>query len=288
MPLIEDIGNWIQGAAATCLDFLGKIPRAVFGDAVDSEYGRWAATLVFIAIVSYAITGIRSVSTLFVAKFDLGFSQAKIDDYNDKRGENDEKYVFDWGKARRQQSRSLSFLWPVGLIALGSMYYWVRYDLTSKGYFLLAMAWFAFYLLVIKPWWINTKLRSDRNLVDSGVITRDKAPYYHFSTRQGIQHYMGWGLYGRKKQRSPIFIGGLRYVRWILAPFAWVRKRMITPFLWICVLAAAWMITAPLIVFWLGTRFDRRRYWLRPPWAPDYAIEPTIHEFVATSDSSSS
>jgi hypothetical protein len=262
--------DWLQNIG----EFLGGLPRAAFGDRVDSGWGIVFSTYVFIVAVAFAVGAVRSVWELAKA-IDLGFNKEKLEQHNLKRPDDTEPREINWTLARKQQVRSLRFTIPFGLVTLAALVYWVRQDFTFMGYVLIGICSIVGFML-LRPWWIWTHLRTQRKLVKKGEVKADKAPLHNKRLKWAMKHYFAWGLQEATRKRRA-FIGRLRWLNPLIGIFRlnWLRVRLVWPLIICTVFAGLWLITLPIAVFYLNREFDERKHALKPAWAKDWAPEPT-------------
>ena len=255
-------------------DFLTGIPRDLFGDRLDTGLGIAMATYTAIVAICFAIGAVRSVWELTKA-VDLRFDKEKLERYNVSRPDGTAPRKIDWLLARKQQVRSLWFTIPFGMMVMATLYYWVHESFTFKGYVLVGLCWIIG-LMLIRPWWISTVLRTQRKLVKVGEVSPKDAPLHDKSTMWALRHYFSWGLQ-QATQKRRAFIGILRWMNPIIGIFRlqWLRARLIWPLVICAFYAALWLITLPIAVFYLNKEFDERRNALKPEWAKSYAPEPT-------------
>lgn len=254
--------------------FLAGIPSALFGERLDTGLGIAAATCTSIVAICFAIGAVRSVWELTKA-VDLGFKKERLDDYNIGRPAGTAPREIDWVLARTQQVRSLWFTIPFGVIVMATLYYWVRESFTFKGFVLVGLCWLIG-LMLIRPWWIWTVLRTQRKLVKTGELAPKDAPLHNKSMKWAIRHYFSWGLQ-QSAYKQRVFIGILRWMNPLIGAFRlqWFRMRLIRPIVVCTIYAALWPIALPIGVFYLNREFDERRDLLKPEWARRYAPEPT-------------
>jgi len=264
-------------------EFLAQVLRVLFGERLDTGFGIAAAAYVSIVALSFAIGAVRSIWELTKA-VDLRFDKDKLDHHNISRPNGTPPRTIDWVLAREQQVRSLWFTIPFGILAMATLYYWVRESFTLKGYVLVGLCWIIGYMLV-RPWWIWTVLRVKRKLVKTGEAAARHTPLYNKTLVWAMRHYFSWGLQ-QTTQKRRAFIGLLRWANPFvdMFRFKWLRVRLIRPLLVCAFYGALWLVTLPIAVFYLNREFDAREPELKPAWAKRYAPEPT-YETGAIPDS---
>lgn len=255
--------------------FWSSVAHAIFGARVDSGWGIAASIYVSVVAITFIIAGYRSVHEFFKAA-DIRFRESTLDNYNLKRPPGTPPRSIDWLKARKQQVQSWCFTIPFGVLTFVVLYLWVRNSFTIYGYFVLAVLWLIFQL-VLRAWWIATAVWSEKNLVNSGVIPAERSKLHNVSVGWAIRHYLNWGLQ-RSTVKRPPYIGLFRVFNPFIRLFGlrWLQLRLIRPLVVCAFFACTWPVSMVVATFRLTYRLhERGSNLLKPFWASALAQEPT-------------
>lgn len=276
--------NWLEELG----EFLASVFGFLFGESLDSGLGIAVAAYTGLVAICFAIGSIRAIAELTKA-VDVGFSKTKLEDYNLQRPDGTPPRAINWALARQQQVRSVLFSIPLGVVVMATLIFWAR-DFSLRGYVIIAVCWIVG-LMMIRPWWIWTALRSHRKLVKTGTVEPEEAQLHDTRLVWAMQHYFRWGLQQKTAPKRSTFIGILRFINPIVGIFRlqWLRIRLVWPLVICAFNASLWIFTLPVAVFHLTREFDERLQPLRPRWVGEDAPEPTYGtgagDAAASSDS---
>ena len=269
MDWLEGILRFLGNAASSVWDIITGIPQFLFGDSLDSGWGIVFAIYTTAVFFGFIITGF-AISRELLKALDVRFDKEWLDEHNSKLPEA-ERQVIDWTLARQQRVRSLGFTLPVGAMVLASLYIWVGRSFTGVTYATFAAVWFGIGLVLLRPWWVATVVRTAR--IAPPKRHKDYANPGEMTVSGAFGHYMKWGLEGSSKRRK-MFIRLLRVINWLasILRLQWFRVRLLWALTWWLAVALTWPLGMVIALSKMGWDFTKKEDpLLMPLWSKSRA-----------------
>lgn len=269
MDWLEGILRFLGSAAGSVWDFITGIPWFLFGSTLESGWGIVFVIYTTAVAIGFIITGF-AISRELLKALDVRFDEEWLNEYNSKLPA-DERRVIDWTLARQQRVRSLGFTLPVGAMVLVSLYIWVGHSFTGVTYAAFAFAWFGIGLVLLRPWWVATVVRTAR--IAPPKRLGEYANPGEMTASGAFGHYMKWGLEGSSKKRR-MFIRLLRAVNWLasILRLQWFRVRLLWALTWWLVVALTWPLGMVIALSRMAWDFTKKEDpLLMPLWSTSRA-----------------
>lgn len=252
--------------------FLSGIPRAVFGDLIDSGLGIAASTGFVLVAIIFCVAGWRN-GTEWAKGFDNSWSQKNVDEDNQGLPQH-EKLTVNWRKAREQQVFLFRFAIPFGLMILASMAWLLWGSFTIRTAAIIGVLWLIF-SPVLRFWWVATYVWMNRSLNKHGLI-KENEQVVTASVWTAYQYYVAWGVAkSSSTTKKRLFRRKLKKFNGLIKLFRldWLRMRLIKPLIACAMFAAIWPLWAPIALIELVKDLNKDQP-LFPEWGGSRTKQP--------------